>query len=90
MKITNYKNLKTNKLNYNAGCEKVYSDRNSCLTAKSRGSPKSDGKKELWKDINARDCLTKYESMDPGGQGLGLREVTGKELQLLKVMNNGK
>ena len=49
-----------------------------------------DGKKELWKDINARDCLTKYESMDPGGQGLGLREVTGKELQLLKVMNNGK
>ena len=49
-----------------------------------------DGKKELRKDINARDCLTKYESMDPGGQGLGLREVTGKELQLLKVMNNGK
>ena len=48
-----------------------------------------DGKKEIWKDINARACLIKYEGMDPGGQGLSLREITGKELQLLKVMNNG-
>ena len=52
--------------------------------------PGQMAKKELWKDINARACLIKYESMDPGGQGLALREITGKELQLLKVMNNGK
>ena len=63
------------------------------------GSPKSwdktlrtyevswpNGKKELWKDITARDCLTKYESMDPGGNELGLREVVGKELQMQKIM----
>ncbi len=62
------------------------------------GSPKSwdkslrryeitwpDGRKEIWKDITARNCLTKYESMDPGGQGLKLREIVGKELQLQKV-----
>tara|TARA_B100000989_G_scaffold93263_1_gene67651 strand:- start:29233 stop:29460 length:228 start_codon:yes stop_codon:yes gene_type:complete len=48
-----------------------------------------DGKKEIWKDIHARACLIKYESMDPGGKGLTLREITGKELQLLKVMSNG-
>ena len=23
-----------------------------------------NGKKEIWKDITARDCLTKYEGMD--------------------------
>ena len=66
------------------------------------GSPKSwdkslrtyevswpSGKKEIWKDINARACLIKYESMDPYGNGLKLREIEGKELQLLKVMKNG-
>lgn len=44
-----------------------------------------DGKKEIWKDITARDCLTKYENMDPYGNGLMLREILGKELQLLKI-----
>ena len=48
------------------------------------------GKKEIWKDITARECLTKYENMDPFGNGLKLREIEGKELQLLKVMENGK
>ena len=47
-----------------------------------------DGKKEIWKDINARNCLTKYESMDPGGQGLMIREIVGKELQLQKIMDS--
>jgi len=28
--------------------------------------------------------------MDPFGNGLKLREIEGKELQLLKVMENGK
>ena len=46
----------------------------------------SDGKKEIWKDITARECLTKYENMDPYGNRLKLREIVGKELQLLKVM----
>ena len=50
----------------------------------------SDGKKEIWKDITARECLTKYENMDPYGNGLKLREIVGKELQLLKVMDIGK
>ena len=62
------------------------------------GSPKSwdkslrryeiswpDGRKEIWKDITARDCLTRYENMDPMGNGLKLREIVGKELQLQKV-----
>ena len=62
------------------------------------GSPKSwdkslrryeiswpDGRKEIWKDITARDCLTRYENMDPMGNGLQLREIVGKELQLQKV-----
>jgi hypothetical protein len=63
------------------------------------GSPKSwdkslrvyeiawpDGKKEIWKDITARDCLTRYENMDPYGNGLQLREIVGKELQMQKIM----
>ena len=49
-----------------------------------------NGKKEIWKDITARECLTKYESMDPYGNGLKLREIVGKELQLLNVMDSGK
>ena len=49
-----------------------------------------DGKKEIWKDVTARDCLTKYEGMDPYGNGLKLREIVGKELQLIKVMDSGK
>ena len=48
------------------------------------------GKKEIWKDITARECLTKYENMDPFGNGLKLREIEGKELQLLKVIETGK
>ena len=45
-----------------------------------------NGKKEIWKNMTARECLTKNESMDPFGNGLKLREIEGKELQLLKVM----
>ena len=49
-----------------------------------------NGKKEIWKDITARECLTKYENMNPYGNGLKLREILGKELQLLKVMDSKK
>ena len=49
-----------------------------------------NGKKEIWKDITARECLTKYESMDPHRNGLKLREIIGKELKLLRVMDSGK
>ncbi len=49
-----------------------------------------NGKKEIWKDITARECLTKYENMDPHSNGLKLREIEGKELQLLKVMEKNK
>ena len=31
-----------------------------------------DGRKVVWKDITVRDCLTKYENMDPYGNGLML------------------
>ena len=68
------------------------------VTYMKEGSPKSwdkslrryeitwpDGRKEIWKDITARDCLTRYENMDPQGNGLQLREITGKELQLQKA-----
>ena len=47
-----------------------------------------NGKKEIWKDITARECLTKYENMDPYGNGLKLREIVGKELQLIKLMDS--
>ena len=49
-----------------------------------------NGKKEIWKDITARECLTKYENMNPYGNRLKLREIVGKELQLQKIMNNAK
>ena len=49
-----------------------------------------NGKKELWKDITARECLTKYENMDPHGNRLKLREIVGKELQLINIMNSSK
>ena len=49
-----------------------------------------NGKKEIWKNMTARECLTKYENMDPHGNELKLREIEGKELQLLKVMENNK
>ena len=48
------------------------------------------GKKEIWKNMTARECLTKYENMDPFGNGLKLREIEGKELLLLKVMESEK
>jgi len=64
------------------------------------GSPKSwdktprsyeikwpDGKKETWKDINAGDCVTEYESMDAEENELELREIVGKELKLKKIMD---
>ena len=46
--------------------------------------------KEIWKNITARECLTKYENMDPFGNGLKLREIVGKELKLQKLMDNNK
>ena len=49
-----------------------------------------NGKKEIWKNMTARECQTKYENMDPFGNGLKLREIEGKELQLLKVMETEK
>ncbi len=49
-----------------------------------------NGKKEIWKNITARECLTKYENMYQFGNGLKLREIEGKELQLLKVMETEK
>ena len=49
-----------------------------------------NGKKEIWKNMTARERLTKYENMDPFGNGLKLREIEGKELQLLKVMESKK
>ena len=49
-----------------------------------------NGKKEIWKNITARDCLTKYENMDPYGKKLKLREIEGKELDLLKAIDSSK
>ena len=49
-----------------------------------------NGKKEIWKDITARECLTKYENMNPYGNRLKLREIVGKELKLQKIMKSGK
>lgn len=48
------------------------------------------GKKEIWKDITARECLTRYENMDPYGNSLKLREIVGKELKLQKIMDGNK
>jgi len=48
------------------------------------------GKKEIWKDITARECLTRYENMDPYGNSLKLREIVGKELKLKKIMDGNK
>ena len=33
-----------------------------------------NGKKEIWKDITARECLTKYENMNPYDNRLKLRK----------------
>ena len=49
-----------------------------------------NGKKEIWKDITARECLTKYENMNPYGNKLKLREIVGKELKLQKIMESDK
>ena len=49
-----------------------------------------NGKKEIWKDITARECLTKYENMNPHGNRLKLREIVGKELKLQKIMESEK
>ena len=49
-----------------------------------------NGKKEIWKDITARECLTKYENMNPYGNRLKLREIVGKELKLQKIMESSK
>lgn len=45
------------------------------------------GQKVLWKDITARDCLTRYEGHNSMyDYKCQLRELGGKELQLMKVM----
>ena len=49
-----------------------------------------NGKKEIWKNITARECLTKYENMNPYSNRLKLREIVGKELQLQKLMDIDK
>ena len=49
-----------------------------------------NGKKEIWKNITARECLTKYENMNPYSNRLKLREIVGKELQLQKLMGSNK
>ena len=49
-----------------------------------------NGKKEIWKDITARECLTKYENMNPYCNRLKLREIVGKELKLQKIMKSDK
>ena len=49
-----------------------------------------NGKKEIWKNITARECLTKYENMNPYGNRLKLREIVGKELKLQKIMESEK
>ena len=49
-----------------------------------------NGKKEIWKDITARECLTKYENINPYGNRLKLREIVGKELKLQEIMESEK
>ena len=49
-----------------------------------------NGKKEIWREITARECLTKYENMNPYSNRLKLREIVGKELQLQKLMGSNK
>ena len=49
-----------------------------------------NGKKEVWKNITARECLTKYENMNPYSNRLKLREIEGKELQLQKLIDSEK
>ena len=49
-----------------------------------------NGKKEIWREITARECLTNYENMNPYGNRLKLREIVGKELQLKKLMGSNK
>ena len=49
-----------------------------------------NGKKEIWREITARECLTKYENLNPYGNKLKLREIVGKELQLQKLMDADK
>ena len=46
-----------------------------------------DGKRELWKKITIRECLTKYYNMGAQGLGLEIREVVGKELKLQEIMD---
>ena len=46
----------------------------------------SQGKKILWKDVTARDCLTRYDLFNAeNNHQCQLREIVGKELQLQKI-----
>ena len=72
------------------------------VTYMKEGSPKSwdkklrtyeitypSGQKVMWKNITARDCLTKYEGHNSMyNNGCQLRELGGKELQLQKIMED--
>lgn len=71
------------------------------ITYMTSGAPKSwdktlrvyeitfpSGQKMRWNDITARECLTKYEYLNAMNKyKCELREVTGKELQLQKIMD---
>ena len=46
------------------------------------------GEKVVWKDMTARQCLTKYDALQAiNDYKCQIREITGKELQLQKIMN---
>jgi hypothetical protein len=63
-------------------------------TAMNTGKPKvwdkqkrTYEKRELWKKITIRECLTKYYNMGAQELGLEIREVVGKELKLQEIMD---
>lgn len=44
------------------------------------------GEKAIWKDMTARECLTKYDAHNAiNDYKCKIREIEGKELQLLKI-----
>ena len=71
------------------------------VTYMKQGAPKSwdktmrfyevtypSGQKVVWKNYTARDALTKYDGHNSMyNYELQIREITGQELQKLKVMN---
>ena len=46
------------------------------------------GEKVIWKNLTARQCLTKYDAHQAiNDYKCQIREITGKELQLQKIMD---